>query len=53
MNSCEQIISRQRTNPICNFKIVEMIIDMIANSTVNGKQLNTLSYVPVVEFKKP
>ena len=29
MNSFEQILSRKRTNPICNFKIVELIIDMI------------------------
>ena len=42
MNSREQILSRKRTNPICNFKIVKLIIDMIVNSTVNNKQLNTL-----------
>ena len=45
MNSCEQIISRKITNPICNFKIMELIIDMIANNTVNNKQLKTLSWV--------
>ena len=41
MNSCEQIVSRKRTNPKSNFKIVELIIDMVVNSTVNNKQLNT------------
>ena len=40
MNSCEQILSRKRTNFICNFKIVELIIDMIAYVTVNNKHLN-------------
>ena len=44
MNSRERILSRKRTNPICNFKIVELIIDMIVNSTVNNKYLNTLSW---------
>ena len=43
MNSCEQILSRKRINPICNFKIVELIIDMIVGLyiTDNNKQLNT------------
>ena len=36
MNSCKQLISKQRTNPICNFKIVELNIDMIVNSTVHN-----------------
>ena len=44
MKSCERILSRKRTNPICNFKIVELIIDMILYTTVNNKQLNTLSW---------
>ena len=44
MNSHEQILSRRRTNPIFNFKVVELIIDMIVNSTVNNKQLNALSW---------
>ena len=44
MNSREQILSRKRTDPICTFQIVELIIDMIVNSTVNNKQLNTLSW---------
>ena len=34
---------KKRTNPVCNFKIVELSIDMIVNSTVNNKRLNTLS----------
>ena len=37
-------LSRKRTNSICNFKIVELIIDMIVNITVNNEQLNTLSW---------
>ena len=32
MNACEQILSRKRTNPICNFKIVKLIIDMIVTA---------------------
>ena len=39
MNSCEQIVLRKITNPIYNFKIIELIIDMIVSSTVNDKQL--------------
>ena len=34
MNSCKRILSRKITILICNFKIVELIIDMIVNSTV-------------------
>ena len=44
MNSCEQILSKKKTNPIFNFKILELIIDMIVYITVNNKQLNTLSW---------
>ena len=51
MNSCEQILSRKRTNPICNFKIVELIINMIVYITVNNKQLNTLSWALCMEIK--
>ena len=51
MNSREQILSRKRTNPICNFKIMELIIDMTANSTVNNKQLNTLSWALFMKIK--
>ena len=42
MNSREQILSRKRTNPICNFKIVKLIIDMIVNSTCVR---DTLKYI--------
>ena len=45
MNPREQVLSSKRANPMCNFKIVELIIDMIVNSTVNKKQLNTLLFV--------
>ena len=51
MNSREQILSRKRTNPTCNFKIVKLIIDMIVNSTVNNKQLNTLSWALCMKIK--
>ena len=51
MNLCEQILSRKRTNPIYNFKIVELIIDMIVNSTVNNKQLKTLSWALCMKIK--
>ena len=51
MNFCKRISSRKRTNPICNFKIVELIIDMIVNSTVNKKQLNTLSWALCMKVK--
>ena len=51
MNSYKQILSRKRTNPICNFKIVELIIDMIGNSTVNNKQLNTLFWALCMKIK--
>ena len=36
MNSCEQIILRKITTPICKFKIMKLIIDIIVNSTVNN-----------------
>ena len=51
MNSCEQILSRKRTNPIYNFKIVEQIIDVIVYITVNNKQLNTLSWELCMNIK--
>ena len=51
MKSCEQILSRKRTNPICNFKIVELIIDIIVYSTVNNRQLNTLSWALCIKIK--
>ena len=51
MNSHEQILSRKRTNPICNFKIVELIIDMIVNSTMSNKQLNILSWTLCMKIK--
>ena len=51
MNSCEQISSRKRLNSICNFKIVELIKDVIVNSTVNNKQLNTLSWALCMKVK--
>ena len=51
MNSCEQILSRKRTNPIYSFKIVKLIIDMIVNSTVNNKKLNTLFWALCVKMK--
>ena len=38
-------------SPICNFKIVELIIDMIVNSTVNNKQINTLSWAICMKIK--
>ena len=34
-----------------NFEIVELIIDMIVNSTVNNRQLNTLSLVIYMEIE--
>ena len=43
----------KKTNPICNFKIVELFIDMIVNSTVNTEQLNTLSWAPCMKLKTP
>ena len=51
MNSCEQISSRKRTNPIRNFKIVELMIYMIAYNTVNTKQPNTLSWTLCMNMK--
>ena len=39
-----QILSKKGTNAVCNFKIVELIIDMIVYYTVNNKQLNALSW---------
>ena len=51
MNSCEQILSRKRTNPICNSKIVELIIDMIVYTTVDNKQLNTFSWALCMNIK--
>ena len=42
---------KKRTNPICNFKIVELIIDMIVYITVNNKQLNTLSWAICMKIK--
>ena len=49
MNSCERILSRKRTNLISNFKIVDLIINMIINSTVNSKQLNTFVFGTLYE----
>ena len=37
--------------PLCNFKILELIIDMIVYCTVNNKQLNTLSWVLCIKIK--
>ena len=51
MNLCKQIMSRKITNPIYNFKIIELIIDMIVNSTVKNKQLKTLSRVLCMKMK--
>ena len=51
MNTREQILSRKRTNPICNFKIVELIIDIIVNSIVDNKQLNTFSLALCMKMK--
>ena len=51
MNSCKHILSRKRTNPICNFKVVELIIDMIVYITMNKKQLNTLSWALCMKIK--
>ena len=51
MNPCEQILSRKKTNPIFNFKILELIIDMIVCITVNNKYLNTLSWALYMNIK--
>ena len=53
MNSCEQFISRKRTNPILhNLNIVELIIDMMLNSTVKKKpQFITLSWTLCMKIK--
>ena len=51
MNLCEEILSRKRTNPICNFKIVKLIIDMIVYVTVNNNQLNILSWEVCMKIK--
>ena len=51
MNLCEQILSRNRTNPICNFKIVELILDMIVYITVNNRQLKTLCWALCMKIK--
>ena len=40
-----------KKKPICNFKILELIIDMIDNSTVNNKQLNTMSWALCTKMK--
>ena len=51
MDSCEQIITRKMTNPIWNFQIIELITDTIVNSTVDDKQLKTLSLVLCMDIK--
>ena len=37
MNSYEQLALRKIANSICNFKIKEIITDMVVKSTVNNK----------------
>ena len=44
MNTCEI------SNPIRKFKIIELITDMLVNSTVNNKQLKTLSWIVCVQI---
>ena len=51
MNSCEQILLRKKTNPIGNFKIVELIIYMIVYITVNNEQLNIVSWALCMHIK--
>ena len=53
MNSCAQIILRKITDPMCNFKIMEFITDMIVNSIVDNIQLKLLSGVVCMEIKNP
>ena len=38
---------KEKNQPICNFKIEKLIIDMTVNSTMNNRQLNTLSWALV------
>ena len=52
MNSCELILPRKRTNPTCNFNIVELITDMIVNNTMNNGQLNTLSWALCMDITR-
>ena len=49
--SYELVRTRKRTNLICNFTIVELIIDMVVYITVNNKQLNTLSWALCMKIK--
>ena len=51
-NKTKQNKTKQnKTTLICNFRIVELIIDIIHNSTVNNKQLNPLSWALCMKIK--
>ena len=51
MNSCEQILSRKGTNAIMQLQNRETDCRYDSNSTMNNKQLNTLSWALCMKIK--